>query len=187
MAGPGGFLFLRPGYYREVGRGLKFDVLALAFSEEAVVGVAGAAGELDGFGEVEADLVRSMGVGAKGDGEAELGGEVDDARAGIDFPAILAETGGVEFDGEAAAFGGLQETGEEGGAIFPGIKGELLAQVRVADDVEEAGFGGEGEAFEVGGPDFERLAILPAGDFSGVINGPRVGDVVDGADEVIRI
>src|ERR1017187_3832932 len=60
-------------------KALQFDILALAFGEEAVMGVAGAAGKLDGFGEVQADLVGGMGVGAEGDGHAELGGKVDDA------------------------------------------------------------------------------------------------------------
>ena len=59
--------------------GLKLHVFALALSEPAIVGVAGAVGEMDGFGEVEADFLGGVGVGAEGDGDAELGGEVDNA------------------------------------------------------------------------------------------------------------
>src|ERR1017187_8440898 len=36
-------------------KALQFNVLALAFGEAPVMGVAGAAGKLDGFGEVQAD------------------------------------------------------------------------------------------------------------------------------------
>ena len=100
-------------------------------------------GELDGFGEVQADLVRRVGVGAEADGDAELRSEVDDARAGVDFAAFLPEAGGVEFDHQSAAFGGLQESREQGRAVLLGVKGEFLAQVGVADDVKEAGFSGQ--------------------------------------------
>src|ERR1017187_9276053 len=165
------------------GCGLEFDVLALTLGKAAVVAVAGAVGELDGFGEVHADLVRRMGIGAERDGHAELGGEVDNAGAGVDFPAILAQAVGVELDREAPAFGRLQEVSEERRAILPGINGEFLAQVGVADDVKETGFGGLGEALEVGGPDFHRLASLPLGDLGRVIDGPGVGDVMHGSDE----
>ena len=126
-----------------------------------------------------------MGVGAEADGDAELRGKVDDAGAGVDFPAILAEAGGIELDGKAAALDSVQETGEQGRAVLPGDKGKLLAEVGVADDVKEAGLGGQGQAFEVGGPNLHRLTLLPLGDLGGVVNGPGLGDVMDGADEVI--
>ena len=48
------------------------------------------------------------------------------------------------LEGDAAAFGGLQETFEEGRAILFGIEAELLAQVGMADDLEEAGLGSHG-------------------------------------------
>src|ERR1035441_5666674 len=137
-------------FARPQGRGLEFDVLALALGEAAVVSVAGAASELDGFGEVQADLVRRMRLGAERDGHAELGGEVDNAGAGIDFPAILAQAGGFDFARGAPPFGRVQEAGEERRAILPGVDGEFLAQVGVADDVKETGFGGLGQALEVG-------------------------------------
>ena len=100
------------------------------------MGVAGAAGELDGFGEVHADFGGGVGVGGEGDGNTESEGELDDGGTGIDFFAIFAQAGGVEFHSEAVAFGRLQKAGEEGSAVLLRIKAKFLAEVCMGDDVE---------------------------------------------------
>ena len=62
--------------------------------------------QLDGFSEVHPHLPRRVGVGAERDGHAILKCELKNFAAGINFPAILAQTGGVEFDGAVLLFRG---------------------------------------------------------------------------------
>ena len=52
------------------------------------------------FAESVAHFARRVRVGAEGDGHFLLRGQVQQGAAGINFAAILAQAGGVEFDGD---------------------------------------------------------------------------------------
>ncbi len=167
------------------GLGGQADVLFLALDELAVVGEPAAGGQVEGGGKVRADLGRMVRIRAKSQGEAVAGGQVEEMRTGIDFPAVFTEPSGVDFDGDVSGLGRAEEPVVEGRAVTVRAVAEFLREVGVPDDVEEAGGGGLGEEVEVLGPDFEDIAAVPLVAPVRVVDVPGGVEVMDGADEVI--
>ncbi len=153
--------------------------------ESAGFDVTDAAGQADGRIETGPDLGGGVGVGAEGDGQVVLVGEFEQWAAGVDFAAVFAEAARVEFDGHAAALGGGEEVAEQFWEVGFGVVPELLGEIEVAEDVEVAGLDCVGEALDIAAPDAIGVLVLPLGDHGWVVDGPVIGDVMDGADEVI--
>ena len=86
------------------------EEFALALVEATTMGVTDASRQLHRVGEVQADLVRGMGIGAEGDGDAPFVGDCEQGRGRINLAAILPQSGGVEFDGRPAGL----SSGEKG-------------------------------------------------------------------------
>ena len=126
-----------------------------------------------------------MGVGSERDRHLALAGALEQQLGGVDFAAILPETGGVEFDGHTGGLRRPQKCIVERGAILFRADAEFLGEIGVADDIEETRGGGLGQGAEIDGPDFEGIVLAPFRELAGVVDGPVFGDVMDGADEVI--
>jgi len=120
-----------------------------------------------------------VGVGAEGDGQISLGGQFQEGAAGIDFAAILAQAGGVEFDGDIGLPGGIEEAAEHRGAVLAGPEVEFFRQIGVADDFKEAGLCRLGQPGKIEGPDLERVGLPPEGKLFGIVQGPGIRNVVD--------
>ena len=84
----------------------EFDGRFLAPVENPRLRESSAASESQGFRKVHADFPWFMGVRAKGDGNVFKNGHLEKPWAGVDFLAILAQSGGVEFDGNIRPRGG---------------------------------------------------------------------------------
>ena len=126
-----------------------------------------------------------MCVRGKSDGHTHLPGQSHDLRTGIDFPAILAQAGGVEFEGDPFLPRRLEKAGEQRRAIPRWVIAKFLAQIGVGNGFEQSRGGRHRESLEVSGPDLEGVAGLPFRDFFGIIEVPRIGDIMDGADQVV--
>ena len=147
--------------------------------------VADALGEFDGIFQVHADFADGVCVGAEGDGDAEAVGGVEEGGVRVNLTAVFAQAGGVELDGGACLLRSGEEAFVEGGAVLLRSVAEFLGEIGVADDFEEAARGGHCQSLEINRPHFEGVATIPLGEFGGVVHIPRIGDVMNGADEVI--
>src|SRR5262249_48324679 len=121
----------------------------------------------------------------EGDGNVVMPRKLEQFRAGINFAAILAQAGGVQFDGTTRSGSGGDELFVQRTAILFRTGAEFFWQVRVADDFEQPGFGRLGKTLEVNGPDFKRIAFFPFRELGGVVDVPRVRDIMHGTDEII--
>jgi hypothetical protein len=75
--------------------GSKHYHLTFSSGESAGLSVSGTSGQFYRFGKVHSHFTGRMGVRAKGDRHAQLGGHLDDLPARVDLFAIFAEAGGV--------------------------------------------------------------------------------------------
>lgn len=71
---------------------------SFAARKRAVLSEAGLSRGRERFGEIEANLFGFVSVGAERERDVELRGHIEDGLARIEFFAILAKTGGVNFD-----------------------------------------------------------------------------------------
>ena len=120
----------------------EFNHLTFSLRKPAAFLVADAARELDGFGKIHPHFLRRVGVRAKRNRHAFLKREFENLAARVDFPAILSQPGGVQFDGAIMFFGRIQEFFVKRGAIRRRAMPELFRQVHVADDFKKTGFRG---------------------------------------------
>src|SRR6266568_2843373 len=72
--------------------GSEFRLFTPPLREPAAVGVAGAAGQFNGFGEIYSHFARRVGVRSERDRDTLARRQAHDLRAGIDLFAILAQT-----------------------------------------------------------------------------------------------
>ena len=127
-----------------------------------------------------------MGVRTERDRHAFLKRELEDFAAGINFPAILAQTGGVEFDGAIVSFWPRSEIFRKAarnsrGGRWPNFFGKSAWPMISKKPVSAA----LRQPLEISGPDFIGVAMFPFGQFLRVVNGPGIGDVMHRADEII--
>ena len=153
--------------------------------EATAVSITRAACQFDGFHEVHPHFAGRVRIRSEGDRHAHLRRQNDDLSTRIDFFAVFAQSGGVEFHGHIFSFGGFEKAFEERRAILRRIEAEFLAQVSVRDGFEKPGFGRQGKPLEVSAPDFIRIALFPFRDFFWVVQVPGVRNVMHRADEVI--
>src|SRR5262249_15898271 len=102
-----------------------------------------------------------MGVGSERDWNVSLRGQLQKSAARINLPAILSQAAGVEFDRDVFCPHDIEKPDEQRSAIFFRIITEFLAQIGVADNVEQSGLCGHGQPLEVSSPDLDRIAALP--------------------------
>ena len=84
-----------------------------------------------------------MRIGAERDRQACLARHLDNLAAGVDLLAILAQPSGVQLHGHARFSRRFDKLPEERRTILFRIEAELLAQVRVGDDVSVENYTGE--------------------------------------------
>jgi hypothetical protein len=161
------------------------DRLGVALSEAEPMREARSPGQVQGLAPVQAHFGWGMGIGTEGDGDLMLVHQAAERFAGINFAAILAQPGRIEFDSQPFPLRGLEKALEKGCAILPGNEAEFLREIGMADDVEEAGFGRLVQAFEVSGPDVERVVVFPLGKLLRIVDDPGIRDVMDRTDEVV--
>src|SRR5439155_24697872 len=92
---------------------------------------------------------------------------------------------GAEIQGAPFLPRRLGKTRERRRTIPSWVIAKLLAQVGVGNSFEQPRGGRHRESLEVSGPDVEGVAGLPFRDFFGIIEVPRIGDIMDGADQVV--
>src|SRR5439155_6650685 len=104
------------------------DDFAPSLGEPAAVRVTCPASQRHRFCKIHSDLADGMGVRSEGDGHACLRGQVDNLWAGINLPAIFAQTGCVQFHGDILFLRGFQEPAEQMSTVLVRIKTKLFAQ-----------------------------------------------------------
>ena len=106
--------------------------------EAASFGVTNLSRQLDRLGEVQAHFTGRMRVRAEGDADISRLRKLEDLRAGINLFAILAQTGGVQFDGDMFLRRDIEELFKQRRAITLRVDAEFFRQIRVANDLKQA-------------------------------------------------
>src|SRR6266850_327604 len=164
---------------------LKPDFFALSLRESAAMRVAGAARQRDGLCEIHSYFTDRMRIRRKSNRDAFLIRHLNNFGTRVNLFAILAQSGGVKFHRQPIFLRGFQEFADQRRDILVRIETEFLAQVRMRDDFEQAGFRCERQALEVSRPHLIWIVPLPFGSFHWAVHIPRIGDVMDGTDEII--
>jgi hypothetical protein len=125
-------------------------------------------------------------IRAKGDGHAALERHPQQLRVRINLATLLAQTGRVQLDRRPRSCGRVEEGLVERSTIFLRPDVEFFREVRMPDDVEQAGRRRRRQQLEITLPNFKRVMLAPARNRLGIINGP-IRNVVDGPDEEIPV
>ena len=131
-----------------------------------------------------------MGVGGEGEGHAGLDAQLGEGARRVELADRLAQAGGRDLDRDPALGDrldrGLVEAAQVALGQRPGPAPDL-DQVGVGEDVEEAASGRTRPAPRSSAPDLVGVALALPDVVAVVVDGARLADEVDRADDVVEV